>query len=172
MFRRRKPGWAKLASGLFVPPYLKFAEWYPCCTGESPRYCFNCQSGTVPDQWSVVISGITDDGCGSCSGLNGTFVLDPLEPWDGGFCFYRYVIDPTICGIERVQLYTKTVGGDVEFWVHLWPSGSARANWKKTFSGSPVDCVKTGEVMSNFYSDGTWDCDASSSTATITAIGP
>lgn len=61
MFRRRKPEWAKLASGLFVPPYLKFAGWYPCCTEEG---CRTCSSQKFFDEFANLDAWTQPNPCG------------------------------------------------------------------------------------------------------------
>ena len=91
---------------------------FPCPSVEGTvgccRECPLCKPGPTPHRLSVVIAGITDWSCGSCSGLNNTFVLEQDGP---DSCFYTYTFDPTICNYDSITAFLDF--GNKYVWVSL-----------------------------------------------------
>ncbi len=69
--RRQKPQWAKLASGLFVPPLLKFAPGYPCCCSD---VCLKCSQFLNVVEFNVTLANVQNASCADCDiNFNNTF---------------------------------------------------------------------------------------------------
>ena len=119
--RRIKEPWQKLTSGLYVPPYLQFAPGYPCCCDEEVCPCpvDTCAEGCLPPFLEMTINGITEqapEDCGSCSGLNGTFILDRIETSpEGDFsyippCTWLYIFPSPICSVISINARLEDLG--------------------------------------------------------------
>ena len=170
MFRRRKPEWAKLASGLFVPPYLKFAPWYPCpdCCGTN---CIHCQTGTAPNQYQIVVAGVGNASCSDCGDFNATWVVD-FAGIDGHPCLWTYTLSSTICTATILSIEFFNPGSPqngsvlVAFEVSLF--GTRALHFLKTnVFGAPMDCE-----LSSFSVGGpaSSQCNISGATCTVTAL--
>ena len=88
----KRTDWIKRASGLFVPPTLRWSPGYPCCCGPSWTAgdpCSTC-SGDAPAQWLVTIEGMAGSSCEACDDLNGEYIATQSESypcvwiWDRG----------------------------------------------------------------------------------------
>ena len=138
MFHRRKPKWKQLISGLYVPPFLKFGAGYPCspCCG-----CIFC-IGKMPESYQAVVSGIAENGCGSCIDWNDTLILTTDDLFSGREdCSFRYTVAPAICSDSWIELWF--VGGEVGGGIYGF--GSA-LYWKADAAPS---CSLTGYVLPN-----------------------
>lgn len=178
---RQKPQWAKLASGLFVPPYLKFAPGYPCCCGGGP--CGLCSDKGPENGWEVVIAGITAGTpafeCPNtdCSKMNDTFILTeqvgvPCTS-DTGIvdgCMWFYEFSPSICRYDFITLIVNNLYLRVAFFncdgfgFKLWYDVSRD-------SQSACDDILDLDVpfAGHFGIPESW-CHAVASTCTITAL--
>ena len=171
MFRRRKPEWARLASGLYVPPYLKFAPWYPCCVeGED---C--CDGEAPPDEWQVVLAGIENIGgkCGQCGTFNDTFVLPVWNVGSWGIsCWWQYQFDPNVCDIAALGLLVQKSFGVMKIYVGLivWEFHTY-SQWLKIIDPHPGCSAISGEdVPFDYKSWAECDPDSNPSTCTVTAL--
>jgi hypothetical protein len=61
--------------------------------------CCGCPGGTLPQQWSLVVAGVTDDYCVGCSPMNGTFTLNYA-----GFCTWSSEVYPGPC-VPQIGAY-------------------------------------------------------------------
>ncbi len=148
MFRRRKPEWAKLASGLYVPPYLEFAPWYPCpdcCDGSPTCECTYCQGDLGPQQFQVEFPAgtlINTGQCTDCDAQNTTFVLE-CNPSQ---CTWAYTyVAPVPCTdtepFDYVTLDILFTGGEYLVDVAIgWTSAVVVIEWTKNYGGTKPDC--------------------------------
>ncbi len=117
MIQRKKDPWKKLTSGLYVPPYLKFAGGYPCCCGVP---CQFCPTGT-PESIEVTITSVGTGGvpaCDECRDLEGVYVLTRVDelPDVGSIqdvelsCTWWYEFpEPIVCGqITHLRAWTRS----------------------------------------------------------------
>lgn len=145
---RRKPDWARLLSGLYVPPYLSFAG-HPCCCG-----CAQCLNFEVPSAFQIVIANTTGT-CDlgpppvSCTNWEGTFVLDHTPGTNfspislGDDCRWIYVFDPAFCNATAYELTLSKFSGETrKFRLVLVKPGAINdwvIFWDKNYTGK-VDC--------------------------------
>lgn len=150
----------------------------PCsCGGASGAPCTDaCDEGDAPAEFTVVISGITDDTCTECAAnYNGTFVLQqqaPLNP-----CKWKYEYDTPVCDHggpfdvgEVLELELTESGGTVTIEV-AWKTGDGiPANiisWQAT-EPATIDCLFSGRVIP--FATEALGCLGASSTCTVTAV--
>jgi hypothetical protein len=95
----KRTDWIKRASGLFVPPMLRWSPGYPCCCcgGVPPSSeCVNC-SGTgvnAPYGFLVELDGFADNSSCGCTVFNGDFIATEDGLWGGGgSCGWSYDFD-------------------------------------------------------------------------------
>ena len=123
-----------------------------CCC--SP--CAYC-SGTLPMQLQLDVSGVTNGTCGSCTSINGTYVLDYYEP---NGCYWQYAIG-TICGLSVCNAFIHPTFGVV---VNI-------ATLQFILSGSPPwDCASFDGLTIPWNNLGDLNCSAASATVTLTAL--
>ena len=143
-----------------------------CCLGGC-TYC----SGTPPDEMEVVVAGIvTALDCGDCALLNGTYTL-ALTRNEEGDCVWHYDFPVTRCGVvaAEAQFIENPIATGWALLVTLIAdtiSGSGRIGWLETYETEP-ECVSPDELVVAYYlTDGAMIgvCDATSSTATVTAL--
>ena len=176
MFRRKKPEWQKLISGLYVPPYLKFGAGYPC-----PECCDVCPHCTnTPTNLSVTITGITDTpSCDQCTQFNGTFVLDGFKvesPSLTDICHWQYdvgacVVDSKIFahfGFLHSPSFCRDSPANKSLSVSIvsFPFGIV---FKKVFA-TPYNCTTWSSENLPLCQDATFHCDTSSPTCHVTAF--
>lgn len=175
--RRQKPLWEKLASGLFVPPYLKFAPGYPCCC--ACMECVFCKNNRAPCSWEVTIDGIMEsdtDACGSCDSFNDTYILE-FDTTAPTHCAWQYDFDfPGICDREWItlQVFGAVVGPLISVKIET-SSSNALGYWFQQTYGDLVECLTiVNEDLPAFYeSVDPSPCDIFGSpdaTCTVTAL--
>lgn len=144
----------------------------PCQTCDGCSACVGINSG-LPDL-EVVIAGLTNNSCGSCSSLNGTYQLRNYGQINNGIittCYWVYKFPSTICGMKYMTAYIQSDGqwgvdladkylvDDDTVYTHeiIWT----------TASGQDQNCTSNSQVASYAGATGT-DCTTAGSTATIT----
>ena len=106
----KRTDWIKRASGLFVPPMLRWSPGYPCgCVSGDP--CEACSGGVAPSLLSVAVSGFTGD----AAVLNDDYILD-FHFSSSGECGWRYVFSEGVsCGgtydVWRLDAWVKYASG-------------------------------------------------------------
>ena len=153
---------------------MLFSPSCDCCT---PLCNNGCDIGTTANTWTVVIAGITNNGCANCGILNGTFTTGArtTNVNCAGFagCFWLYNIGSGGCpsgGANNLELcltagmmtvrWALSVGFIITWAVRLQPTG-----------GPPLDCNVTNKSVT--YVSSTYSgCDSSSATCKITANAP
>jgi hypothetical protein len=102
--------WQALLISLFFAlgcwPLAFFQANCPCCGGAT---CAHCDTGTMPNQVQIVVSGIANASCATCASLNGTFILTARAPI-GGNCAWQLVISE-VCGPSGFTSITMQLGG-------------------------------------------------------------
>ena len=145
--------------------------------GTTCQLCDNCsscdgQNRNLPDI-QVVISGLTNNTCGSCTSINGTYILQHIGQLTPGICYWRYIFPSTKCGMKYL---TAFMGSSANTWTVILQDThintaplSHRMTWDAT--GQPENCT-SGTYAGSWNSSGGFligtDCSGGSSTATIT----
>lgn len=145
------------------------ASWWPCCCGGGTSECTYCDGGTGPAQFTVTISGLSDDitdPCPTCSNLNGTYVCDFVT--EGvSFCQWRLELDSDICGVRYVDVI---VSNSNTLSVQLI-AGIGTTVTFSTIYADPVLCMDltNEQVFYSFVSGELNSCDWSEATITVSA---
>lgn len=153
---------------------MQQADHYPCpsCCGVVERECIYCDSGTVPNQFQVVIAGLTDDVfcAGGCSSFNGTYILD----WSGGgpqqVCTWDYFFGPN-CSPEGPWGLTMAVVVN-RIVVQFSNQGIFGGNfgWIDQPVSLPMDCSTIiGRSLPATFRTRAW-CIVTGSTCVVTAL--
>lgn len=139
-----------------------------CCVSS------NCARCTVkPAQIQVVIAGLTNSVCGTCSGHDGTYILNP-DTLPFGECNFVTNTLNTGCytASERVFLGFSLNGTQTRINISInAAAGAADVGWAKDLGTSPINCAalsgedvpRTGFATNHFCSD-------VSSTCTVTSL--
>ena len=186
--RKNRTPWEKLSSGIYVPPLLNFSRWYPCpdcCdtgtgTGTGESDCPYCTGSVLPEEFEVVIAGVTNSVCADCLAvLNGTFVVSYLyygEMWWYQFgktlwgCQWIYESEDDYCGTPgdlRLTLFYDNPNYILEalFGTH-WTDWTA---WQVSFGSSAPDCSSFDD-LSLSPAGATYYCNNASSTCAVSAV--
>lgn len=149
---------------LFTPDD-KVAMHGDCCC-DLPVRCERC-SGNTPEQLEVVLAGIVNDLCNDCAGLNGTFVLDRLDPDDS--CIWTYYLPSEIC--NQISLSAQLLGDGVytNTQLKIWMYFAGPVFLRDFGSTNPVDC-EWSNLDVPYDNSGGGQCDASAATCTVTAL--
>lgn len=137
--------------------------------------CTQCTGGVGPAAFQVVITGFTNDACGTCNSLNATWII-PFRV-ESFTCNYRLQVNSEItCGTGNkfIQVDIGSLAGQIDVNIS-WQfngagnfeaySGSALtpdANCR-TWSGISVTLANTGTPAPR-------DCGGASLTAVVTAL--
>lgn len=136
----------------------KYAPGCPCCDeGDTTSGCSEC--GTAPLQWTFDISGLTNGTCSSCSGLDGTHVLDYIGPSN---CIWRKT--GLFCGVQGVTIDLRFESGS---WTLRFASPSLGTAFS-TYQTSPVGNCLTAKTL-NFVAQNTL-CNNWPSSITISPV--
>ena len=170
--RRRRERWKRLASGLYVPPLLRFAPGYPCCE----RGCQFC-SGSTPEEFQVVISNMANQNCEHCADYDGTYVL-PLNPevlpLNCNWIYWFPGEDPCGATGSHIGLGLYDAGGGEAYFqgglIH-GDSSPFYSVWQDTENWElPVDCRAVTDHELPLAGDYSQICDSSAATFIITAL--
>ena len=144
----------------------------PCCCE-----CATCQARSTPDEFKVVISGIVNQDCDNCVGLNGTWYLTRV-PTNAGCCwflnaavnvcgaawpatFFTLCVAQNRDGSYQINFAAESWGGDVEsygFWCYV------------NLADRPACNAIAGQALGNFtFYNGYGNCDYSSISVTVSA---
>ena len=86
--------------------------WFPCCT------CTRCDGGH-PQQFSILVSNVTNKGCEDCDDYNGTFVLDYAGTFPSGTCTWVYTFPETVCDADIYRLNVGWSDGEGKYFVEV-----------------------------------------------------
>lgn len=101
--------------------------WFPCGCCNAPNCSAElCQSGTIPQTFKFVVSGITHSlaHCSGCPDLDGTYFVewndlaDSLGPSADGICLWGYTATAQPCPNDRYF-----VAGSASVWMYRKDSG-------------------------------------------------
>ena len=124
-----------------------------CCAPE----CEHCD-GDLPSQYQVVIASLANGNCGSCTSINGTYVLDYV-----GDCVWEYVFPSNFCNYEKVQVVVGFGGTHFDVRVKcVLSSDCLDIVWRDAIS-TPIDCTaysNTAVTLNQniFYCSGSPTC--------------
>jgi hypothetical protein len=155
-------GWRKHGNGLYLPG-MPFGGMGPACCCRTPGVCTYCSdAATVPSQFSVTFTGISNNTCSDCGTLNDTYVLDWVSDctWQVDFS--------DICGFTRVSVVLIDTAIIVRF------TPSAYNSWKKAISPpastNPIDCASISDLTIPWVGAPGDTCTVQYATCKITAI--
>lgn len=160
-WRGKQAPWGKLASGLYVPPYLKFATRRRCCCEACDDCeCEHCNNSKGACCYKVTITGMANNTCGAsdCEALDRDYYLkyDSACTWN---CDVSSACDPT-----EISLVVSESGGNYYLTVTL---GSHE--WEKNYSTTKPTCLSlSSESIPHKTNSG--DCDSSSATCVVTRV--
>ena len=141
-------------------------------SSSSPGPCAAC--ATTPSQWSLTLSGITNNACSDCASFNATWVLDHAPGTGGAFgdvnC--RWAVSTGICEtpdgtlLGAIKLFRDT--GTSLWWLTFGFSGIGN-NAVYVLSTGSFDCF-TSNVMNRQSSETLLKCSGWPATVTVTPI--
>jgi hypothetical protein len=150
---------------LCLMPLASIFQACSCCS--SP--CGGCTAGTEPSQFQVVITGVANTACLTCTGENNTFILDRYDATDAeeaSRCFWVYAVSG-ICTHVKIMLYTQS---NAAVQVYFSPFGGIT-------TGVSADVwLYAGAITCNTISglsipvSGSGNCNIAGSTCTVTAL--
>ncbi len=176
--RRRK--WNRLASGLYVPPFIgrllpkvpkaEFAG-YPCC--RPGRTCSLCDvtDGVSPLRQQVVLAGYAEPACGSCASVNDIYVLTQAEAPTTA-CRWIYQFPSPLCLIDTIRLdIVKVTAIDFFMRVALLEADlSSLGTFIKDYDGSPEPPCSPNNLQLPRVGIHFIDCDTSAATCFVTGL--
>lgn len=156
--------WPELFLGV-LPLIAAANTCSPCCSTGGD--CNACNNGTCHTSYQVDIVGITDVSCGSCSGLNGTYVVTGACV-GGSPCAWTQTISPSVCTIDNAVLTVSSViNTTAQFGLR---SGVSQLwGWRKVTAGTKISCDLSAYDLPTTASLGT-TCSHTSSTCTVNAL--
>jgi hypothetical protein len=185
----------QLRSGLSVPSWLP-EEYRPQRRVDDPKEfrfgvggaCGGCRCRrkwclrrctASPNQYLVVITGITERTCGNCGNLNGTFILDreSENASDNTWCSWVYVLPATLCGyISHLRLQNYEPVGSTSVYQTLirysdFDGTSAYGIYfRKLRTKEKPDCTSYSNEHIPLVQFSLTTCNGSLATCTITAL--
>ena len=141
--------------------------------------CDDCDSGTAPIQYQVVMAGVTDNNCEDCDNYNATFILDEIGPVGIHDCYWRFTDPDASCpGTEsEADIEINVIPVDVSPNVFIevqarHEPGATVALWRTATDSPTIDCCnKDAEDVPLFSSFTATRCDFSVATAELTSLG-
>lgn len=138
---------------------------YKCCC---PADCSFCNSGTVPDQYQVELSGISNQGCSDCTTLDGTYIIDRTAA-----CVWSQAVSPAVCTFILIQVRQDSVLQETTVnFADPGLFGLKQIMWSKAGGASTIDCdaFSATDIPADVADDTSPDCDNGSSTCLLTAL--
>ncbi len=172
--RRIKEPWQKLVSGLYVPPYIKFAPGYPCCC-EDDCGCSLCgDSGHCCID--VELPALATDGCKNClKFVNSSGYA--LNSKSGSDCVWEEEIFieklsstnatlPRACAFKILRITLFLDGSDHKVKAEIVDSsGTVEHRWEKNI-GASLNCASGSHDLTNTLSSG-GDCISTGTTVNV-----
>lgn len=125
-----------------------------------------------PEQFSVTISGMTDNGCDGCINFNGTYILDCNEPTD---CQWRVTIEPghssVFCINDLIEVTLTMSAGVATVTCRAEPPADPPRiifRFSKNFGGE-IDCFNLTDESLTPTGSIAIDCDQSSATCLLSS---
>lgn len=143
--------------------------------------CSYCSpNNTAAYTYKIVLAGITNGGCSSCSSLNGTYYCTPATPGVGvQACVWRFTT-PSICsitwaiefqaGVQAGAFGPGSMGDSIAGVVVDTNGADGVSQWWLVFGASPPNCTTDVNGSIPFFLSGVSNCNFSSATATVTAL--
>lgn len=163
------PWWIVGPVALMIPAGI-FRTTVSCGSGAI------CSDGTAGGSVQVVITGIANSTCTSCSNWNGTFIV-PYSALIAG-CSYTMNNSVACAGstAESLTVFMSLSGGNFHIRVEIVearasPLGFAVVDFDYTNGAGPVDCSTFSSLNIPFTSiSGVSSCDVSAAAASVTSI--
>lgn len=149
----KRTDWIKRASGLFVPPMLRWSPGYPCCCGGGNVVICEACGETAPSSWLVSITSVTDKTCDECESFNGDWILDQFTLNASSHCIWYTELDPPICDNIYLGLHVYKIETDMVYAVRTFKDEFALPYTTHSllfykFSG-PADCSSLEDYSLN-----------------------
>lgn len=152
-----------------------------CCGGGE---CAGCDDGDGPEEFQVVLSGITDVGCfGSCpTDWNQTFVLERHETYDllAECCWGTDLFALKCSGFGNMSNIIAYIASDGTFTVQAFFSDGDNACFDQTsnagfsystsFTFGEIPCSTFASESIPVATPDTFGCDTTASTCLVTAL--
>lgn len=150
--------WLQTIYALSVPLFM--LGGCPCCL-----FCAHCDPTNSPHQTvQVVISGVVNAGCATCSVLNGTYVL--TRGFGASECIWSVTFPTTCINISIIQLEVAGTASHVDI---TTSGGATRVKWTSTAAGFD-DCGNWSSFSLPFATNTGGACDGTAATCLITAL--
>lgn len=153
--------------GIGVWPLLgmMISTYKCCCPGACRDGC-----SVYPSEATVVLGGISNGSCASCTTYNNTYVV-PLDSAPDGTCRGQE-IDTNVCGTGSYVLswiigdgVVGAAAGTVRGFVSLDVPPLGFGQWRDDLGASPIDCINTFTLT--LFDDLSVTCDFSAATADL-----
>ena len=159
----------EVTTGMYVVLVRDYQSgvWLTCPTSTDavvPNHtCANCSSpgaANAPEFWTMVISGMANNGCGTCATYDGTYVI----PVFGLGCLWTVSAGDNCRSGDTAEVEAVTVAGN--YWVQgkLKLTGTEFYVWAQTASGTRPDCL--------LFEDESLPYDAAKSSFTVNDCDP
>jgi hypothetical protein len=135
---------------------------YPCCCEEEPPTveCTHCEDDEGPEEFQVVISGLTNSGgCANCGSLNGTYTLTYI-----GGCSWRYILPSTICTFFGIGVNITAT------YIEVTVSSTVVSQTFRLDITAPYNCLDIAELDVPLFFDAGPFGGCNGGTATVTAL--
>jgi len=138
-----------------------------CCDCLQPCAC--CLRGAT-EEIRLTISGIGEDGCGSCGSLNAVFILAWFNEV-GNNCVWKYILPAEICGIAYITGGIYCGGVDEwEVFAALYSSNDVLRALYHDLLYSKLDCCTLDKTLTYDHGVGIVGCDETTGTVHYEAI--
>ncbi len=141
-----------------------------CCDSSTGTWCNACTGGLIGTQYQIDIAGIVNKGvvdCANCSSLNGTYIVNVVNPNCGG----TYSFPSDICDYYIISLLFSFDGGS-NYVRHVFMSNRFPTSSDVTFHDSIVnvtlDCITSPQTLTTDNQH--FNCDDSAATCSVTKL--
>lgn len=141
-----------------------------CCDQTVP--CSVCSTGFGPQTFKVVISGMANGNCGTCSELDGTFFLENSGAGGGCTCNWQLTFDTSVCGTYvsmSICLFESAGTYFFDFYINT-AGGGTQMVFRQTYPSAITCTTLANEALPFFANDTTGECDGTGSTVQVTAV--
>lgn len=146
----------------------------PCCA----TTCIYCLGGLAPPQFLMVVAGIgsaVPPTCGDCGNLNDSYATNKGVPRILQSCFWRYRLDPPVCGVASVIVELGEWGVSAwRIYANLVDADDVELAYTyKNYFGTRPDCLHfDGEDMGTVWinAGNPLPCSVAGASVQLTAI--
>jgi hypothetical protein len=153
--------WLQVLFSLSIVPVAFFFQVCQCCSNP----CVSCAVGTsAHNTVQVIVSGITNGTCGTCTTLNGTYILTQTA---ANGCIWDITV-PIVCA--RYVVISSTLGAGTVTGLIRNSLGNNFLRWGPVSNAGFNNCDWSSFSITNPNNSGVVDCNNSAATFVITAL--